>query len=66
MLTSIGTVSNLKRRYLKGGLERGIQDRPGQGTKPKIDGENHSIYHAACLYERYSPAEARRIAKKIE
>jgi hypothetical protein len=55
----------LKRRYLKGGLERGIHDRPRPGEKPKIDGENHNIYHAACLYERYSPAEARRIAKKI-
>ena len=25
-----------------------------------------NIHHTACLYERYSPAEARRIAKKIE
>ncbi len=28
--------------------------------------DNLNIHHAACLYERYSPAEARRIAKKIE
>jgi transposase len=39
MLTSIGTVSNVKRRYLKGGLERGLHDRPRPGAKPKIDGE---------------------------
>ena len=39
MLTSIGTVSNVKRRYLNGGLEQGIHDRPRPGAKPKIDGE---------------------------
>lgn len=39
MLTSIGTVSNVKRRYLQGGLERGLHDRPRPGAKPKIDGE---------------------------
>ena len=39
MLTSIGTVSNIKRRYLKGGLEHGLYDRPRPGAKPKIDGE---------------------------
>jgi transposase len=39
MLTSIGTVSNVKRRYLKGGLEHGLFDRPRPGAKPKIDGE---------------------------
>ena len=39
MLSSIGTVSNVKRRYLKGGLEYGLQDRPRPGAKPKIDGE---------------------------
>jgi transposase len=39
MLTSIGTVSNVKRRYLKGGLEQGLHDRPRPGAKPKIDGE---------------------------
>ena len=39
MLTSIGTVSNVKRRYLKGGLEHGLHDRPRPGSKPKIDGE---------------------------
>jgi len=39
MLCSIGTVSNVKRRYLKGGLEYGLYDRPRPGAKPKIDGE---------------------------
>jgi transposase len=39
MLTSIGTVSNVKRRYLKGGLDHGLYDRPRPGAKPKIDGE---------------------------
>jgi transposase len=39
MLTSIGTVSNVKRRYLAGGLEQGLYDRPRPGAKPKIDGE---------------------------
>ena len=39
MLTSIGTISNVKRRYLKGGLEHGLYDRPRPGAKPKIDGE---------------------------
>ena len=39
MLTSIGTVSNVKRRYQKGGLEHGLYDPPRPGAKPKIDGE---------------------------
>jgi len=39
MLTSMGTVSNVKKRYLKGGLEYGLHDRPRPGAKPKIDGE---------------------------
>ena len=39
MLTSIGTISNVKRRYLKGGLEHGLYDRPRPGAIPKIDGE---------------------------
>ena len=39
MLTSIGTVSNVKRRYLKGDLDHGLYDRPRPGAKPKIDGE---------------------------
>jgi transposase len=28
--------------------------------------DNLNIHHAACLYERFAPAEARRIASKIE
>lgn len=28
--------------------------------------DNLNIHHAACLYERFPPAEARRIASKIE
>lgn len=28
--------------------------------------DNLNIHHPACLYERYPPAEARRIANKIE
>jgi hypothetical protein len=28
--------------------------------------DNLNIHHPACLYERFSPAEARRIAKRIE
>jgi len=39
MLTSIGTVSNIKRRYLAGDLAHGLYDRARPGAKPKIDGE---------------------------
>jgi len=39
MLTSIGTISNVKKRYLEGGLEHGLHYRPRPGAKPKIDGE---------------------------
>ncbi|GAB4426440.1 MAG: hypothetical protein Kow002_15750 [Anaerolineales bacterium] len=39
MLTSIGAVSNIKRRYLKGGLEQELYNRPRPGAKPKINGE---------------------------
>ena len=28
--------------------------------------DNLNIHHAACLYERFEPAEARRIAEKLE
>ena len=38
-LVSLGTVLNIKKRYLKGGLETGLYDRPRPGAKPKIDGE---------------------------
>jgi len=39
VLTSIGIISNVKKRYLEGGLEHGLHDRPRPGAKPKIDGE---------------------------
>jgi len=39
VLVSITTVSNVKRRYLRGGLEAALYDRPRPGAKPKIDGE---------------------------
>ena len=38
-MVSQGTVSNLKRRYFDGGLERALYDLPRPGAKPKIDGE---------------------------
>ena len=39
MMTSIGTVSNVKRRYMNGGLEEALNDRPRPGAIPKITGE---------------------------
>ena len=39
MMTSIGTVSNVKRRYIHGGLEEALNDRPWPGAIPKITGE---------------------------
>jgi transposase len=39
MMTSIGTVSNVKRRYIHGGLEEALNDRPRPGAIPKITGE---------------------------
>ena len=39
MLTSMGTISNVKKRYLKGGLEQGLYERPRPGAAPKITGE---------------------------
>jgi transposase len=38
-MVSQGTVSNLKRRYSAGGLDRALYDLPRPGAKPKIDGE---------------------------
>ncbi len=38
-LTSAGTVSNIKRRYLSGGLEDVLSERPRPGAKPVIDSE---------------------------
>ena len=39
MLTSMGTISNVKRRYLVGGLEHGLYERLRPGAVPKITGE---------------------------
>ena len=36
MQTSMGTVSNVKKRYLSGGLEQGLYERPRPGAAPKI------------------------------
>ena len=38
-MVSQGTVSNLKKRYFSGGLERALNELPRPGAKPKIDGE---------------------------
>jgi len=38
MMISPGTVSNVKRRYLKGGLEHWLRDRSRPGAKLKIEG----------------------------
>jgi transposase len=38
-LVAISTVFNVKKRFLKGGLDRGLYERPRPGAKPKIDGE---------------------------
>ena len=39
MQTSMGTVSNVKKRYLAGGLEHGLYERPRPGAVPNITGE---------------------------
>jgi len=38
-MVSQGTVSNIKKRYFEGGLERALHDLPRPGAVPKIDGE---------------------------
>ena len=47
-------------------LKELVDDLYPQADKIVLVTDNLNIHHAACLYERYSPAEARRIAKKIE
>jgi hypothetical protein len=37
-----------------------------QAEKIVLVVDNLNIHHAACLYERYPPAEARRLAEKFE
>jgi transposase len=39
MQSSMGTISNVKKRYLEGGLEHGLYERPRPGAVPKITGE---------------------------
>ena len=56
MMTSPGTVSNVKKRYLKGGQDHGLQDRPRPGAKPKIDGEGEAHLIALTCSE---PPEGR-------
>jgi transposase len=34
-----GTVTNVKKRYLKGGLEAALYDKPRPGARPKITGD---------------------------
>ena len=38
-MVSQGTISNLKKRYFAGGLERALYELPRPGAKPKIDGQ---------------------------
>ena len=37
-----------------------------QAEKIVLVADNLNIHHPACLYERFAPAEARRLAEKIE
>ena len=43
-----------------------VDDLYPEADKIVLVTDNLNIHHAACLYECYSPAEARRIAEKIE
>lgn len=47
-------------------LKELVDDVYPQADKIVLVTDNLNIHHAACLYERYAPAEARRIAEKIE
>jgi transposase len=38
-MVSQGTVTNVKRRYFAGGLDRALYELPRPGAKPKVDGE---------------------------
>jgi len=38
-LVGLGTVSNIKKRYFEGDLDRALHDLPRPGAAPKIDGE---------------------------
>ena len=63
MMTSPGTVSNIKRRYLEDGLEQSLQDRPRPGAKPKIDGEVEA--HLIALTCSDPPEGLRLLADKL-
>ena len=39
MMISMSTVYNIKNRYLEGGVEQAINERPRPGAAPKITGE---------------------------
>ena len=47
-------------------LKELVDDVYPQADKIVLVTDNLNIHHTACLYERYAPAEARRIAEKIE
>ena len=47
-------------------LKELVEDLYPDADKIVLVTDNLNIHHAACLYERFSPAEARRIAEKIE
>lgn len=38
-MVSQGTVANVKKRYLEGGLGKALYEKPRPGAKPKIDGQ---------------------------
>ncbi len=39
MMISMGTVYNIKNRWMEGGIEQALNDRPRPGAVPKINGE---------------------------
>lgn len=47
-------------------LKELVDDIYREADKIVLVTDNLNIHHTACLYERYSPVEARRIAEKIE
>ena len=47
-------------------LKELVDDLYPEADKIVLVTDNLNIHHTACLYKRYSPIEARRIAEKIE
>ncbi len=39
LMCSLGTIVNVRRRYVAGGLEAALYDQPRPGAKPKLTGE---------------------------